>query len=455
MASKYASPEAEAELAPIRRAVEALRAFLENYRGSTAIEPTHSAVVEAATGLDEVMRELTPLGFHGVGYVGDTLKDGTLVVSRVFSHADGRACGWLGFLPRREGPRLLVFMVSEGAGSTYCTSLRGGSPLTLVRPPHQDHADYPVKVTLARMAEMHLDRSRKLRGAQAVAAVKTVDDYMALMERMHQARMAWRASCDADELMRADLRSVLATSSKDLTSSDFWLVYTHAAEWLDFTPPRRTHLGSARKSTKRRPRKGAAPKTLSTVLATPPSGDAPTTGTAGVESEWIEHGPLQVKGARLQIVDVYQAGNDPEGVILPVTAGEFVVEARVVTFGDDQRVSRVRVRPTQSSCVVGDKAGEVGVDLAAIAVTDVDLLGAWAEANRDETQDWGQELWFNRAAPAGFFSCPAASTELAFVDSGIGDGTYPVYYLVENGRNVGLEVAFIPPGTAWPFDGNQ
>jgi len=38
-----------------------------------------------------------------------------------------------------------------------------------------------------------------------------------------------------------------------------------------------------------------------------------------------------------------------------------------------------------------------------------------------------------------------------FVNSGFGDGTFPVYELVSAGGRWGVEVVFIEPGTPYPF----
>ena len=57
--------------------------------------------------------------------------------------------------------------------------------------------------------------------------------------------------------------------------------------------------------------------------------------------------------------------------------------------------------------------------------------------------------WFGRTTRAGLYTCEPAKTVVPFVDSGFGDGTYPVYYLTHDGRPVGLEAEFLAPGTPY------
>jgi hypothetical protein len=446
MTTQESSPEAEAELTQVRSTVAVLRASAGQHRPPEIIDASHPEAVKVAALHDEAMRDLIPLGFRSLGPVCETLKDGKIIVFRIFAHVDGITCGWLGLLPRKSGPRLMVFLVTEMAGPSYCTSSLGGSGLSLARAPHVHHVDYDTKVGVVEMTQDHARRSHALSSEQTTpAGVTTVSGSIALMERLHDGEESWRASCDSRELLRADLTSVLATVHRDMTSNDFWLCFNHAAEWLGFRPPRAPHLGAWRDAASRGPLAAPADIDLAKFLQAPVSSDWPSEGSPAVESDWIAHGQIEVKGTRLQMLDVYMAGNDDEGVILRVVPGRFLIAVRVMTYSDDRRVSRLRVRPPNATCIIGAKAGAVGVDLGAVAVCDVDLVAVWASANEDQWQDWGQQLWFNRTAPVGIFDCPAAATELLVVDSGFGDGTYPVYHLMSDGRPVGLEIEFIRP----------
>jgi len=128
-------PEVEEELAALRKAVNGLRAGAADHRRPQALEPSDPAVLAVAKDYDQAMQELTPLGFSSLGDVGEQRKDGSIAVSRWFGHSDGSISGWLGFITTKRGPRLLAFLVTEASGPIYCTSLRGGTGLSLARPP--------------------------------------------------------------------------------------------------------------------------------------------------------------------------------------------------------------------------------------------------------------------------------------------------------------------------------
>jgi len=293
------------------------------------------------------------------------------------------------------------------------------------------------------MVRGHRERLNSLRAAgMQLTGVARLGQALELMERLHQARMTWRASSDEHELLRADLTSVLANSYRNMAAEDFWLIYSHAAEWLHFQPARPTPLGARWLS--------ATPSgsALADFLASRLTGPEAEQGTLGTESEWLFHCEFEVQGTRLQVLDVSMAGHDGEGVILEVSPGVHVVEARVMTYGIDRRICRVRIHPKREIGTLGELAGEVGVDLAAVAICDVDRLAGWAQGHEDEWRRWGYQLWYGRTTPAGLYSCEPAKTIVPFIDSGFGDGTYPVYYLNDS-RPVGLEAVFLPAGTPY------
>ena len=232
-------PEVDEQLATVRKAVDSLRAAAANHRPPEVLEPSNAAVLAVAEAHDQAMKELAPLGFDSLGDAGERRKDGSIAVSGWFGHSDGTICGWLGFIRTKNGPRLVVLLVTEGSGPAYCTSLRGGSGLSLARPPHVSHADHEMNVSLADMVRGHRERLHSLTAAgMRLTSVGTLGEAIDLMERLHQARMTWRSSSDEHELLRADLRSVLANSYRRMAAEDFWLIYRHAAEWLDFRPGR-------------------------------------------------------------------------------------------------------------------------------------------------------------------------------------------------------------------------
>lgn len=414
-------PEVAEELTAVLKAIDGLRAGAANHRPPVPLEASDpDARAEAATR-DHAMRDLEPLGFRSLGDAGQPRKDGSIAVSRWFAHADGTICGWLGFLTTKSGPQLAVYLISEAPGPAYCSSLMGGSGLSLARPPQLHHVDVASATSFADMVRDHRTRSATL-GAPSTN-VTTLGDALALLERWHGMRMAWRASCDPDDMLRADILSVLEHSYRSLPAENFWTIYRKAAEWLGFRPE-----GD----------RGVRPVPLALLLSSPDE-DASEQG----ESGWLPHSEFELRGGRLQILDIQMTGNDGEGVILDAQPGIYMIEVRVLTDGIDRRVSRARVYPRGAPLSLGIVAGVVGVDLGAVAICDVDRLAPWVGNHEPEWQRWGHPLWFGRTMRAGVYPCDPAQTVVAFVESGYGDGTYPVYFLRSRGRVVGLEAEFI------------
>jgi hypothetical protein len=120
-----------------------------------------------------------------------------------------------------------------------------------------------------------------------------------------------------------------------------------------------------------------------------------------------------------------------------------------MTYGRDRRISRVRVRRKGRVVKLGKFAGEVEVDLAAVAICDADRLAGWARDHQYRVHQWGDRLRFGGEARAGQYTCEPAKTVVSFVESGFGDGTYPVYYLTHDGRRVGLEAEFLSRTTGY------
>ncbi|MFN2567619.1 MAG: hypothetical protein ABR499_21705 [Gemmatimonadaceae bacterium] len=191
--------------------------------------------------------------------------------------------------------------------------------------------------------------------------------------------------------------------------------------------------------------------TLSEFLARPSVERAPRKGAAGSESAWLTLHDFHLRGRRVQILDARHAGKDGEGIIVPARPGEYVIEARVMTYGSERRISRLRMRAWDATCVLGERVGSVATDSGAVAICDVDRLAAWASANDDDFLNWREAFSHDRVGDAGEYACEPAGTVVAYAASGFGDDTYPVFYSVSGGRPVGVEVEFIAAGTRYPL----
>lgn len=234
MPSEPPSTAVEAQLAGIRKFVNSLRVVKAEHQRPEILEDSDPAVQTVRATHDEMMAELQPLGFVSLGSTGDKLKDGRTIVSRCFAHEDATICGFLGVVSSKYGPVGVFCLASELSTPAYCTSQRGGADRSLARPPLQNEAYYPVTLGLAEMVRGHRQRLLSLTRADArISPITTLVELIDLLERLHQAQLEWRTSCDPDELLRADLRSALKRSARTLAPEDFRRMYGRAAEWLD------------------------------------------------------------------------------------------------------------------------------------------------------------------------------------------------------------------------------
>ncbi len=178
-------------------------------------------------------------------------------------------------------------------------------------------------------------------------------------------------------------------------------------------------------------------------------------GSAGKESEWLHFCDFRLRGEHLQMVEqrILGSAHDQNSVSIPAQPGRYVVECRVMSYGGDRRISRMRVRPQNTSVTLGTSAGAIGVDIGGIAITDVDILASSVEEHEGEYEEWIEDALFGKSATktVGVLRWKPAKTEIPYVGGGFGDGTYKVFRVMAGKQVVGLEVEFIAPGTKFPF----
>lgn len=181
----------------------------------------------------------------------------------------------------------------------------------------------------------------------------------------------------------------------------------------------------------------------------------PAKGSPGKESEWMHLCDFNLRGEHLQMVEhrILGTAHDQNSVSIPAQQGSYVVECRVMSYGGDRRVSRMRVRPPARSVALGPQAGAIGLDIGGIAITDVDIVASFVEEHEEEYVSWMEEAMFAKAATkmVGVLHWKRAKTEIPYAGGGFGDGIYKVFRLMSGKKAVGLEVEFIPSGTAYPF----
>jgi|GEM_PF-6282198 len=159
--------------------------------------------------------------------------------------------------------------------------------------------------------------------------------------------------------------------------------------------------------------------------------------------DWYEIGNLLVESGGIEVVDPCCHAS----VRVQTPNGVYAAEARLIDFGGNLRVSRLRARlETVAAPSRSAKSGTVPVELACVLVADMQALYAGLTS---------QEIEESYGLMCRFAGCPGSMCQLRFesktiqfaiCSSGWGDGTYPVYGLNSDGQTIGLEVVFIVDG---------
>jgi hypothetical protein len=152
----------------------------------------------------DISRELGESGLKALGDVFEERDDGSVggVVSW-FRTDDGLVCGWFGIAHYR--PVMLLF--SESAAGDYYITGRGSPEPSLARPPvvHRAGGEWGEGAPRA------LQRHRALAGTNAsdLHKVATLDDAVALLQRLRTTVAQWRQAQPQEALLEADLRATL------------------------------------------------------------------------------------------------------------------------------------------------------------------------------------------------------------------------------------------------------
>jgi hypothetical protein len=183
--------------------------------------------------------------------------------------------------------------------------------------------------------------------------------------------------------------------------------------------------------------------TLADFLKENNSGDPPG-GTVGVESDWLDVGTLQVTTGSLWAGDPYVC-NANCGCLVKVPAGTYVLMAKAMDFAGRKRVSRLRVLlQTAGKPVLGKKVGEADIDTARMAVCDI---AAVDDAIGDDHGRFDELITQHEYGECGVVEFRMKKPiAMPYVDTGFGDGSYPVFELRSRWRRVGTEMEFLPAG---------
>ena len=152
---------------------------------------------------------------------------------------------------------------------------------------------------------------------------------------------------------------------------------------------------------------------------------------------------IEVKGSKLVIKDsMIMLSKDeeiPEWPYVNVAPGLYSVEINV---NDQWHCNRIRVLKKDKTAEIGNIIGSVEVDHGSVGIIDYEIFLCKVKENTDEYEEWtsmdlDDEIFNNFSGEIDF-----KGNQLAYVKSGDGDGTYPVYELKEKTETVGLECVF-------------
>jgi hypothetical protein len=171
---------------------------------------------ELADDLDATTREAEQAGFTMLGdYVEESpVRDGGMPM-RWFVDARGTTFGWMAPFDVKGKREIVIVLMSHELASQTITS-RAPKASALSRPPfvkvqHVDGASSFAETLAAHRAAAQLDEDTR-----GFVPVRTFEQLSHELERMRGKVIAWREGQPRDELLDADLRSLLGAQYRRL-----------------------------------------------------------------------------------------------------------------------------------------------------------------------------------------------------------------------------------------------
>jgi len=180
-----------------------------------------------------------------------------------------------------------------------------------------------------------------------------------------------------------------------------------------------------------------------------PVTSAPPKGSVGTETDWLEFCDFELRSGKMLVIDPTLRPVPSDGLLVELPPETYRLEAAVMEFGQDSRISRLRVCIPEGEARRAESIGTTGTDSGQVGICD---YPAFAEA-------WGtdDEVAWAKVEPALWndFGIVTLGEEtgalMPYVASGFGDGEFPVYGLREDETLVGAEIEFIPRSASYPF----
>jgi hypothetical protein len=175
-------------------------------------------------------------------------------------------------------------------------------------------------------------------------------------------------------------------------------------------------------------------------------GAFPAVGVVGVESEWMDVGPLEVPAGSLWAGDP-RLMDDQRAPVIKVPKGTYRVQVKGMDFKGHRRTARVRAFLGDGDPSPGKRRGQTITDSAWVGICD---YAAYRKAvTRRRAQEYQDDIALaTKEEGIGVirFEYGGKAFEMALQPSGLGDGTFAVFPLVRRGKTVGMEVEFLLTG---------
>jgi hypothetical protein len=171
---------------------------------------------ELADEVDAATREAEKAGFTMLGdYVEESpVREGGMPM-RWFTDARGTTFGWMAPFDV-QGKREIVIVLMSHELSTQTITSRAPKASALSRPPFVQVQHVELGTSFAETVAKHRELAKLDEDTRGFVPVKTFEQLSHELERMRGKVIAWREGQRADELLDADLRSVLGAQYRRL-----------------------------------------------------------------------------------------------------------------------------------------------------------------------------------------------------------------------------------------------
>ncbi|MCK5290528.1 MAG: hypothetical protein KAR39_00740 [Thermoplasmata archaeon] len=173
------------------------------------------------------------------------------------------------------------------------------------------------------------------------------------------------------------------------------------------------------------------------------SEEEPTDLKPGEESEWLEFTELNVPSGRFVIFDPLVGDEPYDGLVINVPEGCYRLLIKLLMTDEGWIFSRLRIFLPSEEPSLGKVLGETWTDVAMTGVCDHQALSPYI-GNANMWERIQDEIY--KVYPLGTINIdPTSQATMPVINSGHGDGTFPVYELISDSVRVGAEVEFATP----------